>query len=232
MTPGVSSADPRVSREALIGILRQTLGALKALKLEHESWCSSSRPQAFNPVYREWIRGGALSRTIADEVQRAIDTATAALLSLPVPQQTEQQRDELLAELKNIANANPSTWEPDVRDQFRPWAQNRARYAIAKVEASLPVPTEEQSPPDNADKRKAGLYAKFRVERTDDQSQPGGQHVSSWHDPQYTRFAARDQGWLRATRREISVSDDAERPADLGKGGAVSHRAPVSGAVR
>jgi hypothetical protein len=41
---------------------------------------------------------------------------------------------ELLAELKNIANANPSTWDADLRDQFRPWAQNRARAAVAKAE--------------------------------------------------------------------------------------------------
>jgi hypothetical protein len=42
--------------------------------------------------------------------------------------------NELLEELRNIANANPSTWDPEVRDQFRPWAQNRARTAIAKAE--------------------------------------------------------------------------------------------------
>jgi hypothetical protein len=43
------------------------------------------------------------------------------------------QRDELLAELRNIANAKPSAWDKDMRDQFQPWAQNRARHAIAKV---------------------------------------------------------------------------------------------------
>lgn len=52
------------------------------------------------------------------------------------------QRDELLAELKNIANADPSSWEADVRDQFRPWAQNRARHAIAKAEAASPASSE------------------------------------------------------------------------------------------
>jgi chromatin segregation and condensation protein Rec8/ScpA/Scc1 (kleisin family) len=49
--------------------------------------------------------------------------------------QLERQRDELLAELRNIADADPSTWEPDVRDQFRQWAQNRARTAIAKAKS-------------------------------------------------------------------------------------------------
>ncbi len=42
----------------------------------------------------------------------------------------EAQRDVLLAELQNIANANPATWELEVRDQFKPWAQNRARASI------------------------------------------------------------------------------------------------------
>lgn len=41
---------------------------------------------------------------------------------------------DLLEELRNIAGANPSTWEPEVRDQFQPWAQSRARSAIAKAE--------------------------------------------------------------------------------------------------
>ncbi len=48
------------------------------------------------------------------------------------------QRDEAQAEykrlrfeLENIANAKPGEWEPDMRDQFREWAQNRARQALA-----------------------------------------------------------------------------------------------------
>lgn len=45
-----------------------------------------------------------------------------------------QQRDELLAELGNIANARPTEWNEDVADQFREWAQNRARAVITKVE--------------------------------------------------------------------------------------------------
>jgi hypothetical protein len=39
----------------------------------------------------------------------------------------------LLAELQNIANANPSSWDEETRDQFQQWAQNRARAAIAKA---------------------------------------------------------------------------------------------------
>ena len=43
------------------------------------------------------------------------------------------QRDTLLAELQNIANANPRTWHEETRDQFQQWAQNLARSAIAKA---------------------------------------------------------------------------------------------------
>ena len=39
----------------------------------------------------------------------------------------------LLAELQNIANANPRTWHEETRDQFQQWAQSRARAAIAKA---------------------------------------------------------------------------------------------------
>ena len=44
----------------------------------------------------------------------------------------------LLAELQNIANANPITWHEDVRDQFQQWAQSRARAAIAKATGEEP----------------------------------------------------------------------------------------------
>jgi len=38
------------------------------------------------------------------------------------------------AELRNIANADPSKWDADMRDQFQQWAQNRARAALAQGE--------------------------------------------------------------------------------------------------
>jgi len=41
----------------------------------------------------------------------------------------------LLDVLESIANADPSKWEPDMRDQFQQWAQNRARHTIEKVGA-------------------------------------------------------------------------------------------------
>ncbi|MFN8994323.1 MAG: hypothetical protein ACK5X3_11770, partial [Pseudomonadota bacterium] len=40
---------------------------------------------------------------------------------------------DLLAELQNIANADPRKWDEETRDQFQQWAQNRARVAIAKA---------------------------------------------------------------------------------------------------
>lgn len=40
---------------------------------------------------------------------------------------------ELLAVLRYIAIADPSRWYPEMRDQFRPWAQSVARDAIAKA---------------------------------------------------------------------------------------------------
>ena len=46
----------------------------------------------------------------------------------------QRQRDELLDELKLIANAKPQEWDEEMRDQFEQWAKNRARFAIAKAE--------------------------------------------------------------------------------------------------
>lgn len=40
---------------------------------------------------------------------------------------------EMFETLQRIATADPSTWDEEVRDQFRQWAQSRARAAIAKV---------------------------------------------------------------------------------------------------
>ena len=41
----------------------------------------------------------------------------------------------LLDVLESIANADPRKREPDMRDQFQQWAQNRARHTIEKVGA-------------------------------------------------------------------------------------------------
>lgn len=49
----------------------------------------------------------------------------------------EEQRDALLVELTNIANANTRDWD-DPTD-FKAWAQNRARHTIAKVARVAPL---------------------------------------------------------------------------------------------
>lgn len=45
-----------------------------------------------------------------------------------------KQRDELLSELRNIANANPKNWDWPLNDSesFQAWAQSRAGMAVAK----------------------------------------------------------------------------------------------------
>ena len=72
---------------------------------------------------------------LADELERVYgypdtDAAAAELRRL------HELNQALLAELQNIANANPRTWHEDVRDQFQQWAQSRARAAIAKATGS------------------------------------------------------------------------------------------------
>ena len=69
---------------------------------------------------------GAHGRAFA--VQATEATQAAELIAGVVA-----QRDTLLAELQNIANANPRTWHEETRDQFQQWAQNRARTAITKA---------------------------------------------------------------------------------------------------
>lgn len=50
---------------------------------------------------------------------------------------------KLLAELENIANADPAKWHAEVRDQFREWAQSRARAVIAETTGAPPENDEE-----------------------------------------------------------------------------------------
>lgn len=49
---------------------------------------------------------------------------------------TNNHYDDLLNELKNIANANYHRWEDGLNtsEQFVQWAQSRARFAISKTE--------------------------------------------------------------------------------------------------
>lgn len=75
-------------------------------------------PKKGNPV---WIT----------EIKIESDIVADLIVNAP---ETKVQRDELLTELKIIANADPSKWDADVKDQFQQWAQNRARAVIAKAE--------------------------------------------------------------------------------------------------
>lgn len=57
----------------------------------------------------------------------------AALDSLRAELERERARAEALrAELRIIAEAAPSKWEADMRDQFQAWAQSRAHFALAQ----------------------------------------------------------------------------------------------------
>lgn len=85
----------------------------ESLEMEVLSWITDETGE--NPLQRE-----------RDELLEARRACGERLIEV------EQQRDELRAELHRIATADPSKWEPDVRDQFQQWAQNRARYALEK----------------------------------------------------------------------------------------------------
>lgn len=58
-------------------------------------------------------------------------------------EQLRAEVDRLSSELQNIANAKPHEWGDDMRDQFQPWAQNRARHALASRPAPKPTPQSE-----------------------------------------------------------------------------------------
>lgn len=51
-------------------------------------------------------------------------------LSANLAYEAANRIDALEECLRNIAYAKPSTWEPDVRDQFQEWAQNKARALL------------------------------------------------------------------------------------------------------
>ncbi len=77
---------------------------------------------------------GGMCFVVLYEVNEIVDPAADTLELHPRFARVAAQRDQLLAEMRNIALAKPSEWDPEVRDQFQEWAQNRARAAIARVE--------------------------------------------------------------------------------------------------
>lgn len=68
-------------------------------------------------------------RLVEVEDQAVNDPEAVAVLVV----QLEQQRSRLADELRIIAEADPSKWDEDMRDQFREWAQNRARAALREA---------------------------------------------------------------------------------------------------
>lgn len=77
------------------------------------------------PEDRIWSRDGAPVVRELNRLAETIDKLRAELAA------ARARIAELRGELGIIANATPSQWEPDMRDQFRAWAQNRARQALA-----------------------------------------------------------------------------------------------------
>lgn len=77
----------------------------------------------------------AIGKTVA-RIYRSVpeqDLPNARLIAACHPENIRAllaEVERLRAELRVIAAANPAQWEADVRDQFRAWAQNRARAAL------------------------------------------------------------------------------------------------------
>lgn len=78
---------------------------------------------AWSLIGGRFDRGNAL-----DDAEQA-KTALAEMVD-----ETVRQRDELLQELRYIANAPTQEWDDPM--EFEAWAKNRARHAIAKAEAA------------------------------------------------------------------------------------------------
>ena len=140
----------------MVGLFNELLDALTALSASHEALkqehnlligernrlradqaALGASYQALKQERDKWER-----ETLAAE-ERLLEKAKQIGSLNHDLEAAEAQVAALTAELENIANAKPSTWEADVRDQFQPWAQNRARDAIAKLGAERPRPEPE-----------------------------------------------------------------------------------------
>ena len=99
-------------------------------------------------TYIDYVRTSGNALAIAVKVADLLDHLRPASLHVLTPSMRERYPkalaalaagapvSPLLEELKNIANANPRTWDEDMRHGFQQWAQNRARAAIAKAEGA------------------------------------------------------------------------------------------------
>lgn len=87
------------------------------------------------PLYSEhdYLAKCTELEVLRDEIRSALAQLDEAL---ELHASVEKDRDIAIDELKNIANANPSGWDKDVKDQFQQWAQSRARAAIARTNVS------------------------------------------------------------------------------------------------
>jgi hypothetical protein len=79
------------------------------------------------PEYFEFHKNGCfVDSDFARRLERERDEAREQVAAMR----------EAINELQNIADAKPSTWG-EMADQFLPWAQNRARHALAKLQPFL-----------------------------------------------------------------------------------------------
>jgi len=98
-------------------------------KYEHEGkwFCKTHHPPT---VKAKNDAKDAFFQARWDDHQEASKAKAAALAEL---QRRADCYPDLLAELQNIASADPSKWDKETRDQFQQWAQGRARAAIAQA---------------------------------------------------------------------------------------------------
>jgi hypothetical protein len=80
---------------------------------------------------RSWAEADEQRNEAADEIERLTE---ALHDEIRLRQKEADACRALIDELRIIADAKPSQWEEDVRDQFQAWAQNRARHAINRIE--------------------------------------------------------------------------------------------------
>jgi len=114
-------------REGMVGYRYRPCGAKAKVERDGKPYCGRH-----DPVRIKAKADAKHMQRLAE--QGAKDAARAKYLAEAAEQKRRAEcYDDLLAELQNIANANIGEWPPDVRDQFRMWAQSRARAAIAKA---------------------------------------------------------------------------------------------------
>ena len=73
---------------------------------------------------------------LANILEHQIPSIACLEVSAKELRRLHEVNTELLEALKEIVDVNPRLWDADVRDQFEPWAKNRARAAIAKAEVT------------------------------------------------------------------------------------------------